>query len=180
MKFILVTVPHTGTRATIQALGFSHRIVYENFDRETAFPFAVHCSYSSRDFLMNTNARLLSTWRDPLRVSVSRYRRYPFLQASEIREAFEVWIELYRSGKLVVIDLRFLPDHSWMKPQSDDEKLPRVVEVERAYERKDLKGLERLIPEYFDELRKIDFSGLPLEEWHGYQSTRDRRLLSTT
>ena len=161
MKMILVTVPHTGTRAVVKALGWKHKIIYEDFDKETDFPFGIHASKESRDFLMKTPVKLLSTYREPLRVAVSRFKRYPFLNPSLLREAFETWLELYHAGKLVVIDLRFLPEHGWLvEPKL---KLPSVIEAERALVEKDWATLEKVIPGYFRELRKLDFTGLPCE-----------------
>lgn len=166
----LITVPGSGTRTVEKYLTKIHKFELVNHPWKASVTsntlVSTHFEPNRRgiDRLLASRGTLIfSTWRDPLRTVIHNL----YKGRKHIMTCFEMLQELRAKKPVLMIDLKCMPmeEGFWetlrpMKRVENDNN-----ELRRAYDRKDLDHINKVMPDYLKALREFDWKELWTEEW---------------
>ena len=160
MGFLLATVPHSGSRIVANRMNCKPGIQ----DECNPLPRWGHLWEEVMVYLTESSAPVFSTWRDPLAVAVSWEVRYENdrgvqlakLKADNPAPFYARLLELRRRRPVGFFDMRFFQNGHYASPHH---------RLKQAYAERDIKTIERTIPESLNALREIRWDDFATEMW---------------
>jgi hypothetical protein len=166
VKVELITVTGSGTRS-IEKLMSEHFEIFNyprgnltKGDEEGVF-VSTHFDADHHHRLMNSkNTLILCTWRDPLRTCIHNL----YKGRKQVTKQFVRLQELRKHKPVLMIDMNCVPlkEGEWEVRNSS---LKDDNELRRAYDRKDIEYIEKIMPATLNWLRDFDWNGLWTEDW---------------
>jgi len=157
MSFVLATVPYMGTRTVVSRLDLRGGGIPTNPDGvvpEGRTTIWGHIEDENMEWLTNTPLQIFSTWRDPLQAAIS----YVVRNRSDrppAAEYFKRLLELRRRRTIAFLDLRFFSKGFESKHHP----------LKTAYAEKDIRAIERIMPDELQAMREISWGDFPTEGW---------------
>lgn len=148
-RFILVTIPRSGTHSLCAELG----VDFSNRDLNK-LPCRLHTPQVSE--ILKVDAPLITTWRDPLAVIIANRSRG--IAIDVVMKLVDQWYELKDKRGFKAV---FSTEAMTTKLNALDD----TFGWKAAYAQRDLDVLERTMGEELNTAREYNWRGMPVQTW---------------